>query len=305
MLIRGTLFWESPVLKARLNLVVGALLFSTGGVAIKTATLTGWQLSCFRSFVAGIAILLLVPKARRGWSWRSLLVAIPYATTFTLFTLANKLTTAANAIFLQDTAPFYILLLGPMLLGERIRRKDIAFMLALALGLALIFGSIRAPMDTATNPDLGNLLAACAGVSWALTVIGLRWLAVRSREHDEQPEAALVTGGFVASLVAVSFAFPVQSPSVSNWLIVLYLGVFQIGLAYVLITEGMRYIPALESSLLLLVEPVFSPIWAWLLLAESPGTLAILGGGVVILATGIHSVQQGRKTVLPQERLDG
>ena len=103
------------MLKARLNIVVGALLFSTGGVAIKTATLTGWQLSCFRSLVAGIAVLVLIPNARRGWSWRSLLVAVPYAATFTLFTLANKLTTAANAIFLQDTAPYYILLLGPLL----------------------------------------------------------------------------------------------------------------------------------------------------------------------------------------------
>ena len=281
--------------KARLNLIIGALLFSTGGVAIKVATLTGWQLSCFRSFVAGVAVFVLIPKARRGWSWRSLIVAIPYAATFTLFALANKLTTAANAIFLQDTAPFYILLLSPLLLGERIRRQDVALMLALIVGLGLIFSSVHQPLETATDPELGNLLATCAGLSWALTVLGLRWLAVRSREHDEQPEAAVVTGCFVASLVAVYFAFPVQNSSAINWLIVLYLGIFQIGLAYVLITEGMRHIPALESSLILLVEPVFSPVWAWLLLAESPGALAILGGGVVILATGIHSFQQGRR----------
>jgi len=285
------------LLKARLNLVIGALLFSTGGVAIKTATLTGWQLSCFRSFVAGIAVLLLIPKARRGWSWRSLVVAVPYATTFTLFTLANKLTTAANAIFLQDTAPFYILLLGPLLLGERLRRRDVAFMLALVVGLGLVFGSIRQPLATAVDPELGNLLATCSGFSWALTVLGLRWLAIRSLEHREQPEAAVVTGCFVASLVGVSFAFPVESSTGTDWLIVLYLGIFQIGLAYVLITEGMRHIPALESSLLLLVEPVFSPVWAWLLLAESPGTLALLGGSVVIQATGIHSLPRSRATV--------
>lgn len=284
------------MLKARLNLVIGALLFSTGGVAIKTATLTGWQLSCFRSFVAGIAILLFIPNARRGWSWRSLVVAVPYAATFTLFTLANKLTTAANAIFLQDTAPFYILLLGPLLLGERIRRHDFVFMLALLVGLGLIFSSIREPLETATDPDLGNLLAACAGVSWALTVLGLRWLAIRSLEHHEQPEAAVVTGCFVASLVAVGFAFPVEGSTAVDWLIVLYLGVFQIGLAYVFIAEGMRHIPALETSLLLLVEPVFSPVWAWLLLAESPGMLAVLGGVVVIAATAVHSLQQSRGT---------
>ncbi len=282
------------MLKARLNLVFGALLFSTGGTAIKAATLTGWQLSCFRSLVAGVAVYLLLPRARRGWSWRSLVVAAPFAATFTLFTLANKLTTAANAIFLQDTAPFYILLLGPLLLGERIRRQDVAFMAALAVGLGLIFNSVRQPLSTAPDPELGNLLATCSGFCWALTVLGLRWLAVRSSQHDEQPETAVVAGCFMASLVAAFFAFPLENPGVTNWLIVLYLGVFQIGLAYVLIAEGMRHLPALESSLLLLVEPVFSPVWAWWLLGENPGGLAVAGGGVVLAATAAHSLHSAR-----------
>lgn len=281
------------MLKARLNIVFGALLFSTGGVAIKTATLTGWQLSCFRSLIAGIAVYALLPRARAGWSWRSLAVAVPYAATFTLFTLANKLTTAANAIFLQDTAPFYILLLGPVLLRERIQSRDLPFMAALLIGLALIFASTREPIATAADPDLGNMLAVCSGFSWALTVLGLRWLAVRSVEHDEQPEAAVVAGCFVASVLAAFFAFPVEDPRLVNWLIVLYLGVFQIGLAYVFVMEGMRHLRALESSLLLLVEPVFSPLWAWLVLAEDPGTLALIGGAVVILATAAHAARRG------------
>ena len=90
-------------MRAKLYIMLGALLFSTGGVAIKASTLTGWQLSCFRSLAAGFALLILLPAARRGWSWRSFVVAVPFAATFTLFTLANKYTTAANAIFLQDT----------------------------------------------------------------------------------------------------------------------------------------------------------------------------------------------------------
>ncbi len=283
------------MLRDRLNVVIGGVLFSTGGVAIKAATLTGWQLSCFRSFIAGVAVLLLVPNARHGWSWRSLVVAVPYAATFTLFTLANKLTTAANAIFLQDTAPFYILLLGPLLLGERIRRNDIALMLALIIGLGLIFNSIQNSSEIATNPELGNLLATCAGLSWALTVIGLRWIAIRSKKHKEQPEAAVVTGCFLASLMAVFFSFPIESSTTVDWLIIFYLGVFQIGLAYSLIAKGIRSISALETSLLLLVEPVFSPIWAWLLLAENPGFLSILGGSLVISATAIHSFQKTMK----------
>jgi len=281
--------------KARLNIVIGALLFSTGGVAIKMATFTGWQVSCLRSLVAGIAVLALLPRARRGWTWRSLVVAIPYATTFTLFALANKLTTAANAIFLQDTAPFYILLLGPVLLGEHFRKRDLPFMVALLVGLGLIFASTRGPLATAANPELGNLLAVGSGFSWALTILGLRWLAVRSVRHDEQPEAAVMTGCFLAFLVAVLPAFPLDESGWANWLIVIYLGLFQIGLAYVLITEGMRHVPALESSLLLLTEPVFSPVWAWLLLAEMPGALALAGGSVVILATGAHALANRRE----------
>jgi drug/metabolite transporter (DMT)-like permease len=282
------------LLKAKLYIVVGALLFSTGGAAIKLSTLSAWQLSCFRSLVGGIALLLLAPAARGSWTWRSLLVAVPYATTFTLFTLANKLTTAANAIFLQDTAPFYILLLSPLLLGERIRRVDIGFMAALVIGLGLIFASSREPTVNAANPELGNVLAACAGLSWALTVLGLRWLAVRAGSHAESPLSAVVMGCFLAFAIGGWFGLPVESSSIQDWLIVVYLGIFQIALAYLFITAGVRHVPAFEASLLLLVEPVFSPVWVWLLLEELPGALALTGGALVIVATAIYAGLQGR-----------
>ncbi len=282
---------ERPLLKARFNLIIGALLFSTGGVAIKAATLTGWQISCFRSLLGGVAIFVLLPRARRGWSWRSLVVAVPFAATFTLFTLANKLTTAANVMFLEDTAPLYILLLGPLLLGEQIRRRDLAFVAALVVGLLLIVGSTHEPLDSATDPRLGNLLGVCAGATWALTLTGLRWLASRSPSDEDQPEAAVVAGCFLAAAAAACFVFPLDQATTSDWLIVVYLGVFQIGLAYYFITQGIRMLSALETSLLLLVEPVFAPIWAWLLLAEHPGGFAILGGAVVILATAVYALR--------------
>lgn len=286
------------MLKARISVIIGALLFSTGGVAIKAVTLTGWQVSCFRSLLGGVALLVLIPQARHGWSWRSALVAVPFAATFTLYTLANKLTTAANAILLEDTAPFYILLLGPLLLGERILRRDLVFMAVLVVGLVLILGSVREPLESAPNPQLGNLLAACAGATWALTLIGLRWLASRSGSHGDHAEAAVVAGCFLAAAAAAFFVFPLESATTTvDWLIVVYLGVFQIGLAYFFISRAMTRLPALEISLLLLVEPVFTPVWAWFLLAESPGVLAVLGGIVVIGATGIYSLQRGPNVV--------
>jgi len=275
--------------KAQLNVVAGALLFSTGGVAIKLSSLTGWQVSCLRSLIAGVALLLVFRRFRAVWTWRTLIVAVPYAATFTLYALANKLTTAANAIFLQDTAPLYILILGPVLLHERVRVTDLGFLAALGAGLALIFVSGVAPSATATDPSLGNVLGACSGVTWALTLLGLRWLAVRANTGPETPIAAVIAGCFLASAAAAGFALPIESASIDNWLIVLYLGVFQIALAYLLVTKGIRHVSALEASLLLLIEPVFSPVWAWMVLNEIPGPLALVGGAVVIIATVLYT----------------
>jgi hypothetical protein len=124
---------------ARLHLVLAAILFSTGGAAIKATTLTAWQVAGFRSGLAARALFLLLPDSRRGWTWRTLLVGVAYAATLLLFVVANKLTTSANTIFLQSTSPLYILILGPLLLHERIRSRDVLFMAAVGLGLALFF----------------------------------------------------------------------------------------------------------------------------------------------------------------------
>lgn len=282
--------------KAQLNVIVGALLFSTGGVAIKLSSLTGWQVSCLRSLIAGVVLLLVYPRLGKVWTWRTLVVAIPYAATFTLFALANKLTTAANAIFLQDTAPLYILVLGPLLLHERIRASDLVFLAALGAGLVLIFVSGVTPSATATDPSLGNILGVCSGLTWALTVLGLRWLAVRSARSPETPIAAVIAGCFLASAAAAGFAFPIESVSLADGLTVLYLGVFQIALAYLLVTEGIRHVSALEASLLLLIEPVLSPVWAWMILDEIPGALALAGGAVVIVATAMYTLRRSEST---------
>lgn len=235
--------------------------------------------------------MVFLPAARRGWTWRAAVVAIPYAATFTLFTLANKYTTAANAIYLQATAPLYVLLWGPLLLRESIRARDIGFMIALLGGLALIFSSGREATAIATDPGLGDMLGVASGITWSFTVVGLRWIAIRAVDHDDTPEAAIVAGCLVATLIAVPFAFPVEESTPTNWLIIAYLGIFQIGLAYVFIARGVRELRAIEVSLLLLVEPVFSPLWTWMLLGEVPAGLAIAGGGLVLGATAVHALR--------------
>ena len=118
----------------RLLLLDAAALFSTGGAAIKAATITSWQVASFRSGIAAFALIVLVPAARRGWTWKLAPVGTAYAVTLVLFVLSTRLTTGANAIFLQSTSPLYILVLAPLLLHERIRRGDLFLIAAIGLG---------------------------------------------------------------------------------------------------------------------------------------------------------------------------
>src|SRR6476659_3535609 len=193
--------------RARWQLATAAALFSTGGSAINAADLTGWQTASLRSGIAAVAILLITPAARRGWTWRAVLVGFAYAACLTLFVLANRLTTAANTIFLQSTAPLYLLILSPWLLKEPIRRQDLSYMAAVAVGLTLFFVSTDAPMATAPDPVRGNLLATISGFFWALTVCGLRWLGARGGDRGS-PVAAVVSGNLTAFLVALPMALP-------------------------------------------------------------------------------------------------
>ena len=273
--------------RARLAVVAAAALFSTGGAAIKATDLASWQVAGFRSGIAALAVLLLVPASRRGWSWRTPVVGVAYAGTLLLFVLANKLTTSANAIFLQSTAPLYLLLLGPLLLHEPIRRRDLGFMLAIGAGLVCFFVGTEPPVRTAPDPVTGNLLALASSVTWALTLVGLRWLG---HAHVAGPDgsaslAAVVAGNLIAFGIALPFALPVESAAPRDWVTMAYLGVIQIGLAYVLLTRGMRHIPVFEASILLLCEPVLNPVWSWLVHAERPGSWALLGGVAILGAT--------------------
>ena len=134
--------------RARLGVIAAAAVFSTGGAAIKLTALSGTQVACFRSAIAALAVLALAPESRRGWTWRTWVASLAYAACLTLFVLANKLTTSANTIFLQSAAPFYLLLLGPWLLKERVRQADLIVLGAMAAGLACVFlGTVppRAP----------------------------------------------------------------------------------------------------------------------------------------------------------------
>ena len=272
---------------ARLKLVGAALLFSTGGAAIKATTLTGWQVASFRSGIAALAVLLLAPEARRGWSWRAVFVGVAYAATLVLFVTANKLTTSANTIFLQATAPLYMVVLSPWLLGERVRRQDLIVMAAVAIGLVLVLAGHDAPVVTAPNPGRGNLLAAGSGLTWALTVCGLRWVGADKAGGSAVP--AVVAGNLLAFAAALPFALPLMAPQPVDWIAVTYLGVFQIGVAYLLVSSALRRVTAIEASILLLVEPALNPFFAWLVHGEKPSAFAVAGGLIILGATTLRT----------------
>jgi DME family drug/metabolite transporter len=284
---------------ARWRLLAAAALFSTGGAAIKGCLMSAWQVASLRSGIAAIAFLIGVSAARRLPNWREWLVGVAYASTLVLFVVANKLTTSANAIFLQSTAPIYILLAAPFLLGEKIRMRDITFMLVIAAGLACFFVDEQEPLASASNPSLGNWLALASGFFWGATVIGLRWLSAHTK-LDGPPFGAIVAGN---TLACVFCALPAASggglalmthASTTSWLVVLYLGVFQIALAYLFVATAMRKIEAFEASLLLLIEPVLNPIWAFVFQGERPGATAIAGGVLILAATAFKGWSDAR-----------
>jgi drug/metabolite transporter (DMT)-like permease len=290
-----------PISKNRLLLFAAAFLFSTGGAAIKACALSNWQVASFRSGIAAVVLYLLLPGARKGWTWPVLPIAVAYAATMILYVLANKLTTSANAIFLQSTAPFYLLLLGPFALREPIAKVDLAVAPAIAAGaLLLLFGSPPAAA-TAPHPGQGNLIAAASGATWALTIAGLRWMGRRSPTTDAAA-ATVIAGNLIAFAVCLPLALPVSHASRTDVVVVLYIGVFQVALAYVFLTRSLREVPALEAAILLLVEPVFNPLWTWLVHGERPGALAIAGGAIIVMAAFAESVWQASRSQVPADR---
>jgi len=274
--------------KARFHLLCAAALFSTGGVAIKACEFRGFELAGLRSLIALFAFLAMAPAARVWPSPRAWLVGVIYAATLSTFVVANKLTTSANAIFLQATAPLYVLILAPFLLQERWKLRDLWFFVAMAAGLVCFFFDEAAPSATAPDPALGNRIGLISGVGWGLSMMGFRWLAKAG--NGDQTLQAVVAGNAIAAAACLGIAFgsgptTILEAGAGSWAWLVYIGVFQIALAYLLVTRAVRELDALEVTLLLLLEPVLNPVWSLLVHGEIPGRLALLGAGILLAAT--------------------
>ncbi len=273
------------MLRSRLYILAAAVLWSTAGAAVKLSTLSAYQIASGRSLIAALVLWLAFPAGRKLPSRRALGVAVAYAATVVLFIIANKLTTAANAIFLQDTAPLYVLLLSPFLLRERPSRSELTAAPIFLLGLSLFFLDQLAPGQL-----WGNVIALASGVAFALTILGLRAVSAEG-------SVVLIWGNLIAGLSVLVPAMGGPAPTPLDIGTLVFLGVFQLGLAYTLFNMGIKETPAVEASLLILLEPVLNPVWTFLFTGERPGPWALTGGAIILLATAWRTVVGARKSV--------
>ena len=273
---------------ARALVVLAAVLFSTGGAAIKATTLSGFAVAGSRSLVAAGALVLLLRPGRALRSWRVWLVGLAYAGTMVLFVLGNKLTTAANTIYLQSTAPLVLLFAAPLLLGERSSRRDLGVGALMAVGLVVMLHGEEPASAIARDPALGNMIGLADGVAWALTLLGLRWLSLR--EGPSAAAAAAIAGNVLALAIAAPLAVPWPTFRTADALVVAYLGVFQIGLAYAALTRAIRHVRALEAGVLLLLEPLLAPLWAHAVHGETPSSAALAGGALILAAATVQAL---------------
>ena len=296
----------SPHRQGLLAVLAAAILWSTGGLFIKWVTLDALGITMWRSLLAGATIWLVArPKVPAPWRTDRLTwgIAITYALTLVMFVSATKLTTAANAIFLQYTAPIYLLLSGPLFLKEKVTRVDLATVIVAFAGMALFFVG-RLETDALT----GNALAAGSGVMLA----GMFTLLRAPGCTTETRPQAMMLGNIilVVGLLAVNLArrdTAQFTPDASDAFGLVFLGVVQIGFAYLLFGWGVAHVQALEASLIGMLEPVLNPVWVFLFLGETPGWWAVLGGAIIVAAVGTRTLvterarPYNREAVLPAE----
>src|SRR6267143_2603946 len=274
----------SPVL-----LVLGAaVLWSTGGLFIKATSLSALELSFGRSLLAAITIAIVTRREGFGLNRVTAIAAVLYAALLILFVLATKLTTAANAIFLQYTAPVYVLILEPLFYKEKFRSRDLITVAACVIGMSLFFVGKLRPQDVT-----GNLLALASGFCFACYFLLLRHSTSRSVNRA----SSVIYGNLLLVLVAAPAGLrAIPEMNMHDALSVLYLGVVQIGLAYTLFTVAMaRGVRSLDAGIVGYVEPVLNPVWVYLVLGERPGSWALIGGAIIVIAVVCHTLMEAKR----------
>jgi drug/metabolite transporter (DMT)-like permease len=268
-------------------LITAAVLWSMGGLLVKSVSIHPMAIAGVRSGAACLVVLLFLGRPHFTWSIPQVGGALSYAATVTCFVFATKLTTAANAILLEYTAPVYIALLGSWFLGERTRAADWLMMGACLFGMALFFLDSLAPGQL-----LGNVFGMITGLTFAFLAIFLR------KQKDTSNLESILLGNAIVAVIGIPF-LGLDVPDVRDLSWLLILGALQLGLPYVLYAKAIRHVTALDSILIPIIEPILNPLWVFLLIGERPGPWAVAGGIIVLLAVTVRSVYMVRDKVPP------
>jgi drug/metabolite transporter, DME family len=264
--------------KGLLAVLIAAILWSTGGMFIKLVTWDALQLSGLRSLFAALVFFALYRKEVLYLNGFTIINALFYTAVLISFVMATKLTTAANAIFLQYTAPIYVLFLEPIINKTPFLRINVYTIIICFLGMTLFFvGELQPGHMT------GNLLALFSGIAFAAFLLGMR---------KNKPEYQLNTifyGNILIFLICIPSITQITDITFSNVWMTAYLGIFQIGVAYAVFSVGLKRVYAIEASLILMIEPVLNPVWVFLGYGEIPSFFAIIGGLIIITAISVRA----------------
>ena len=268
-------------------MLAAALLWSTGGLFIKWTKISGLELSFFRSFFAIFMVAFFTRREGFGINRLTALASGLYAILLILFVLATKQTTAANAIFLQYTAPVYVLILEPILYKEKFRPRDLVTVLICLGGMTLFFVGKLRPEDVE-----GNVMALASGFCFALYFLLLR----HPKAREVNRASSVIYGNSLAVLLTAPWGLAaISSLDRFDLMSVIYLGVIQIGLSYLLFTTAMANgVRSLDAGIVGYVEPVLNPVWVFLVLGEKPSQWALLGGSIIIVAVITHMFLDAR-----------
>jgi drug/metabolite transporter (DMT)-like permease len=266
-----------------LLLVAAALCWSLGGLLIKSVNWPPLAVAGGRGLIAALFLLATNRALRFHFSRIQLLGALGYAACTITFCVATKLTTAANAILLQYTAPVWIALFGAWFLGERATRADWFTIAAVLAGMTLFFAD---SLELANL--LGNSLAVISGVCFAGMTIALR------KQKDTSASESIILGNLLAFAIGLPWIIGAPALSTNGWIALLLLGVVQLGVSYWLYARAIKHVTALEAVLIPVIEPILNPVWVLLATGEKPSRLALVGGAIVLTAVTLRAVASVR-----------
>ncbi|HUV08404.1 MAG TPA: DMT family transporter [Spirochaetia bacterium] len=264
---------------AILLLLITAVLWSLGGLLIKLVNWNPLAIAGMRSGISAVFLLIVIRRPRFTWSRVQIACGLTYAAVVILFVSATKLTTAANAILLQYTAPVYVALFSAWFLKERITVFDWLTILAVIGGLVLFFVEELTPTGF-----WGNVLGVCGGISF-----GWLTLLLRKQKHSS-PVDSVILGNIMTAFICLPFMFG-SIPDARGWMALLLMGVVQLGFPYALYAIAITRVRAVEAALIPVIEPILNPIWVFLYIGERPHTWSLVGGLIILGAITLRGLQ--------------